>query len=344
LHIGKNLFIRIDSEISKTKKLGEALLALLDVQNLTTYYDVMRGYVKAVENVNFSVEKGEAVGLAGESGCGKTTIALSVLRLLPSGGRIVKGKVLLDGTDLTKLDDYQMRRDIRWKEIAIVFQGAMNALNPVFKISDQITESILAHETGISKAEALERGKKLFELVGIEPSRIENYPHEFSGGMRQRAMIAMALSCNPKLLIADEPGTALDVIVQAQVLKLLQEIKKKLNLSMILITHDLSIIVETCDKAAIMYAGKMVEFADVYGIFKEPLHPYTQGLTSVFPDVKAPRQRMTSIPGLPPDLLYPPPACRFHPRCPYAMDICRKKEPAFTEYKKDHFVACHLVT
>ncbi|UCB61532.1 MAG: ABC transporter ATP-binding protein [Candidatus Bathyarchaeota archaeon] len=303
----------------------------------------MRGYVKAVENVNFSVEKGEAVGLAGESGCGKTTIALSVLRLLPSGGRIVKGKVLLDGIDITKLDDYQMRRDIRWKEIAIVFQGAMNALNPVFKISDQIVESVSAHEPDTSNSEALERGKKLFELVGIEPSRIENYPHEFSGGMRQRAMIAMALACNPKLLIADEPGTALDVIVQAQVLKLLKEIKKKLNLSMILITHDLSIIVETCEKSAIMYAGKMVEFADVYGIFKEPLHPYTQGLTSVFPDVKAPRQRMISIPGLPPDLLYPPAACRFHPRCPYAMDVCRKEEPAFAEYKKGHFVACHLV-
>lgn len=318
-------------------------MTLLQVQDLTTYYKVLRGYVKAAEDVTFSVEKGEAIGLAGESGCGKTTVVLSILKLLPPGGRIMKGKIVFENLELTKIDEDYMRRNVRWKKIAIIFQGAMNALNPVFRISDQITEAILTHEPEVSRKEALERAHKLFELVGIDPSRIENYPHEFSGGMRQRAMIAMALACNPKLLIADEPGTALDVIVQAQILKLLNEIKQKLGLSMILITHDLSIIAETCEKTAIMYAGKIVEFGDVRSIFKYPLHPYTQGLISVFPDVQAPRQRMISIPGLPPDLLFPPSGCRFHPRCPYAMSICKEENPQFIEIDKGHYIACHLV-
>ena len=316
---------------------------LLQVQNLRTYYKVLRGYVRAVENVTFDVKKGEALGLAGESGCGKTTIALSILKILPPGGIIAGGKILIDGIDIPRLDEFEMRLNVRWKKIAIVFQGAMNALNPVYKISDQIVEAITLHEPGVEKEEARERAMKLFELVGIEPSRIDNYPHEFSGGMRQRAMIAMALACNPQLLIADEPGTALDVIVQAQVLKLLKELKKKLNLAMIMITHDLSIITETCERTAIMYAGKIVELGTVKTIFKEPLHPYTQGLIGAFPELKAPRMRMVSIPGSPPDLLNPPPGCRFHPRCQYAMEICKKKEPEFTNIGGEHYVACHLI-
>lgn len=316
---------------------------MLEIKNLSTYYKVLRGYVKAVESVSFSVEEGESLGLAGESGCGKTTIALSVTRLLPVGGQIVGGKILFENLDLTKLDDYEIRQNIRWKKISMIFQGAMNAFNPVYKVVDQITEAIIAHEPGVTKDEAEERGQKLFELVGLEPSRIYNYPHEFSGGMKQRAMIAMALACNPKLVIGDEPGTALDVIVQAQVLKLLNDIKKKLGLSMILITHDLSIITETCERVAIMYAGKIVELSDVFTLFTEPLHPYSQGLIGVFPDVKAPKQRMISIPGQPPDLLDPPSGCRFHPRCKYAMPICKKKEPPFAESKKNHLVACHLI-
>ena len=319
-------------------------MAILEVQNLTTYYKILRGYVRAVENVSFSLEKGEALGLAGESGCGKTTIALSILRILPPGGRIVRGRILLKGMDIVKLDEYVMREKIRWKEISVIFQGAMNAFNPVYTIAEQIVETITLHEPTVSKKEAIERAQKLFELVGLDPSRINNYPHEFSGGMKQRAMIAMALACNPSVLIADEPGTALDVIVQAQVLKLLREIKDKLGLSMILISHDLSIIAETCEKAAIMYAGKLVELGDIYTIFKKPLHPYTQGLIGAFPDVKAPKQRMISIPGMPPDLLNPPPGCRFHPRCKYAMPICKKKEPPFMEIEKGHFIACHLVS
>lgn len=224
-------------------------MPVIDVQDLKTYYTTLRGPVKAVEGVSFQVNKGEALGLAGESGCGKTTVALSLLRLLPSAGKIISGKILFDEKiDLVELNEDEMRKNYRWKRMAIVFQGAMNAMNPVYKVGDQIVEAIVTHEPDISKKEAEERTGKLLEMVGIGPARANNYPHEFSGGMRQRALIAMSIACNPDLLIADEPGTALDVIVQAQVLKLLRELKSQLNIGMILITHDLSIIAETCEK------------------------------------------------------------------------------------------------
>jgi len=316
-------------------------MALLEVQDLTTRYFTLRGSVKAVDEVSFQVNKGEMMGLAGESGCGKTTVALSILKILPPGGRILGGKVLFKGDDLVKLKEKEMRK-IRWKEISIVFQGAMNALNPVYKVGDQIVEAIITHEPYVSRNEARDRAEKLLETVGLEPSRAENYPHEFSGGMRQRALIAMALSCNPNLLIADEPGTALDVIVQAQVLRLMKELKDKLNLAMILITHDLSIIAETCEKIAIMYAGKIVEQGDIVTIFQEPLHPYTQGLVGAFPSIKAEKRRMTSIPGFPPDLLNPPSGCRFHPRCPHAVGVCRSEDPILVEVGK-RYVACHFI-
>lgn len=318
-------------------------MPLLDVQELTTYYSTMRGHVRAVENVSFKMEKGEALGLAGESGCGKTTMALSILRILPWNGEIVNGRIIFREKDITKLSEANMRKDIRWKGISLIFQGAMNALNPVYRVEDQIVEAIRTHGPEVKKREAKERVAKLFEMVGIEPSRARNYPHEFSGGMKQRAMIAMALSCNPDIVIADEPGTALDVIVQAQVLKLISELKHKLNLATIIITHDLSIISETCDDMAIMYAGKIVELGDVTSLFKKPLHPYTQGLVSAFPNIKAQKQDMTSIPGSPPNLLDPPLGCRFHPRCPYAMDICRKEEPPLIGISETHSVACHLI-
>lgn len=319
-------------------------MALLDVQNLTTHYVTLSGWVRAAEEVSFSVEKGEALGLAGESGCGKTTVALSIVKLLPSGGRILGGKILFKEQDLAKLKESEVREKIRWKGISIIFQGAMNALNPVYKVGDQIVEAILTHEPDTGKGEAKERVGKLLEMVGMEPSRADNYPHEFSGGMRQRALIAMSVACNPELLIADEPGTALDVIVQAHVLKLMIELKEKLDLSMILISHDLSIIAETCNKVAIMYAGRIAEYADSKAIFKRPLHPYSRGLMEAFPSIKARKRRMTSIPGLPPDLLNPPPGCRFHPRCRYAMDICKKEHPEITEViKGTHYVACHLI-
>jgi len=317
-------------------------MPVLEVQGLTTHYRTVRGWVRATENVSFNVEAGEALGIAGESGCGKTTVALSLLKILPSGGVIRKGKIIFDGKDLVPLSEKEMR-SIRWKGISIVFQGAMNALNPVMKVGDQIGEAIQIHESEVSASDVKERVSKLLETVGIEPSRADNYPHEFSGGMRQRALIAMALAANPSMLIGDEPGTALDVIVQAQTLKLLRDLKDRLGLSMILISHDLSIIAETCEKVAIMYAGKIVEYGDAVSIFKNPLHPYTQGLIKAFPSIHGQRVRLTSIPGQPPDLLHPPPACRFNPRCPYVMDICKREEPLLDEAgEKHHLAACHL--
>lgn len=318
-------------------------MPLLSVENLTTYYKTLRGYVRAVEDVSFSLDQGEAIGLAGESGCGKTTTALSLLKLLPFNGEIVKGRVIFNGKDIVSMSENDLRKEIRWSGISLIFQGAMNALNPVYSIQYQIIEAIRTHEEHVSKKEAKDRIRKLFELVGLDPSRASNYPHEFSGGMRQRAMIAMALACNPKILIADEPGTALDVIVQAQVLKLIRSLKEKLNLGVIIITHDLSIISETCEKFAVMYAGKIVELGDVLTMFKKPLHPYTQGLILAFPNIREQRRRMESIPGSPPNLLNPPSGCRFHPRCKYAMDVCKKEEPEYVEASEGHFVACHLI-
>ena len=318
------------------------MATVLQVQDLTTNYLIKRGWVRAAEDVSFEVESGKALGLAGESGCGKTTVAMSLLKILPPGGRIRGGKILFDGTDLVPLTESEMQR-VRWRGISIVFQGAQNALNPVFKVGDQIAEAIKTHEPGVPNSAVKERVGNLLQLVGIEPSRADNYPHEFSGGMKQRALIAMALAANPKLLIADEPGTALDVIVQAQTLKLLKELKEKLGLSMILISHDLSIIAETCENLAIMYAGRVVEYGDTRSIFKNPKHPYTQGLIKAFPSIKGERVRLQSIPGQPPDLLHPPPACRFNPRCPYVMDICKKVDPPLEDHgEPGHLVACHL--
>jgi len=319
-------------------------MSLLEVQNLTTYYKTLRGYVRAAEDVSFDLEKGQAIGLAGESGCGKTTVALSILKILPKNGEIIKGRVFFNGKDILSLKEKEFREKIRWKGISIIFQGAMNALNPVYTIKDQMVEAIMLHERNTTKEEAEERCAKLFELVGLDPSRVNNYPHEFSGGMRQRAMIAMSIVSNPKIVIADEPGTALDVIVAAQVFKLLKDLKRKLNLAMILITHDLSIIAETCERCLIMYAGRGVEYADVFSIFKKPMHPYTQGLIQAFPSIKGEKTEIRSIPGSPPDLLNPPSGCRFHPRCPYAMDKCKKEAPNLIEISSGHFVACHLVS
>ena len=317
-------------------------MAVLEVRDLSTHYTTLRGDVRAAENISFNVEEGEAMGLVGESGCGKTTVALSLLKILPSGGKIVGGKILFDGTDLVPLSDKEMMK-FRWKRISIVFQGAMNALNPVFKVGDQITEAINLHEPNVPKQEARRRTESLLELVGIEAGRADNYPHEFSGGMRQRALIAMALAVQPDLIVADEPGTALDVIVQAQILKLLRDLKDKLGLAMILITHDLSIAAETCEKLAIMYAGKMVEYGDISTVFKQPLHPYTQGLLGAFPTIKEGRKKLISIPGQPPDLLDPPLACRFHPRCPFVMKVCSEVEPPLiNKGPGQHYVACHL--
>ncbi len=298
--------------------------------------------MRAAEDVSFEVEKGQALGLVGESGCGKTTVALSILRILPSGAKIRRGKILFEGQDLVPLKQNEMRK-VRWKGISIVFQGAMNAMNPVFKVGDQIIEAIRLHEPDVPSSDARKRTEALLEMVGVEPSRINNYPHEFSGGMRQRALIAMALAANPKLLIADEPGTALDVIVQAQVLQLMRSLKERLGLSMVLISHDLSIVAEVCERIAIMYAGRVVEYGDIDAVFNEPLHPYTQGLLGAFPSIIGERKKLISIPGQPPDLLAPPTGCRFHPRCPYAMEVCKGEVPPLEKAGSgNHYVACYL--
>jgi len=317
-------------------------MPILSVEKLKMYYQTLRGWVKAVDDVSFALEKGETIGLAGESGCGKTSVALTILRLLPINAKVVEGSIYFDGIDLLRLSHEKFRKEISWKRISTIFQGAMNALHPTMKIGDQIVESIINHEK-ISKKEARERAAKLLDLVGIGASRIDRYPHELSGGMKQRTMIAMALSCNPDLIIADEPTTALDVIVADQVMKVMKELQQKLKISMIVISHDLSLIADTCEKVAIMYAGKIVEQGNIVEVYKEPLHPYTQKLINAFPSVTGPKKELTSIHGFPPDLLNPPPGCRFHPRCEYAMSICKEMEPSTININKDHIVACHLV-
>ncbi|MFX1318843.1 MAG: ABC transporter ATP-binding protein [Promethearchaeota archaeon] len=312
-------------------------MTLLEVNHLKAYFFLEVGEVKAVDDVSFTLDRGETLGLAGESGCGKSTTAYALLNLLPYPGRIVSGEVILDGEDLTKKTPDQMRQ-IRWEEISMVFQGAMNALNPVLRIGDQIVEAITLHED-VSVDEAYKKMEDILEVVGVDPTRAHNYPHEFSGGMKQRVMIAMALVTEPKVLIADEPTTALDVTVEAQVLKLLKSLQKKFQLSVILITHDLATIAEACDRVAIMYAGQIIELADVVPIYKERLHPYTEGLIRSIPSLLG-TEHLVNIPGSPPGLVTPPTGCRFHSRCPVATEICLQ-QPEFREIKKNHFIACH---
>ncbi len=317
---------------------------LLEVEDLTVYFETLRGFVKAAENVSFELESGHTLGLAGESGCGKTTTALAILRLLPMNGKIVKGKVVLEGKEILGMKSEKFRDKVRWKRISMVFQGAMNSLHPIMSVGDQISEAIRTHEN-IPERESVERAEKLLDLVGVGAERVDRYPHEMSGGMKQRAVIAMALACNPSLIIADEPTTALDVIVQTQVMKVIKELQKKLNLSMMMISHDLSLIAETTTEVAIMYAGNIVEYSDSKTVFKEPLHPYTEKLVGAFPSILGAKKELSTIPGFPPDLISPPPGCRFHPRCPYAMDVCKKDVPLLKNVGNGkHLVACHLIS
>ena len=314
---------------------------LLVVENLRTHFKLQSGWVQAVDGVSFRLNDGEALGLAGESGCGKTTTALSLVRLLPSNARIRKGSsIKLFGIDLVPKTEDQLRR-YRWREISIVFQGAMNALNPVQRIGEQIAEpiEIRLHEP---RDRAKRRAGELLELVGIPRKRADAFPHELSGGMRQRAMIAMALACDPAIVIGDEPTTALDVMVQAQILALLERLRRELGLSLVLITHDLSVIAETCDRTLIMYAGKVAEEGPVSKIFTAPRHPYTQKLLAAFPNIQADRRSLETIPGSPPDLRNPPAGCRFHPRCPAVMDVCRSVVPPEVAFPDGVRVACHL--
>ncbi len=315
-------------------------MSLLEVKHLRTYFDTLKGEYKAVDDATFDLDYGEALGLVGESGCGKTTCALSIAKLLPKEGRIAGGEILLEGKDLLQLSDAEVRAK-RWKEVSIIFQGAMNALNPVMKVGEQIAEAIVLHEKE-KQEDALLRAGDLFDLVEMPRERIYNYPHEFSGGMKQRAMIAMALACNPKVVIGDEPTTALDVMVQAQILNLLEKLRRELNMGLILITHDLSILGETCDKIAVMYGGKIVESGTVEDIFENTAHPYTERLISCFPNIGREKVIPAGIPGIPPNMFAPPGGCSFHPRCHRATDICKTVAPDPVRIEGKHISACHL--
>ena len=311
---------------------------LLEVKDLKTYFVTSKGEAKAVDGVSFTLEQGECLGLVGESGCGKTTTALSICQMLPKEGRIAGGEILVDGINYAEMNEKEINKH-RWEDVSMIFQGAMNAFNPVKKVGWQIAEACMLHD-GMKKDEAWKKAGELFELVGIPKERVTQYPHEFSGGMKQRAMIAMALACNPKLIIGDEPTTALDVMIQAQILELLEKLRRELNMGMILITHDLSILGETCDRIAVMYAGKIMEIGTVRDIFENPVHPYTKKLIACFPDVRGERVVPDGIPGYPPSLIDPPEGCRFCPRCDKATEICGKNCPELIQVGEKHFAAC----
>jgi peptide/nickel transport system ATP-binding protein len=322
-------------------KAADPSAPLLVVRDLRTHFKLENGWVRAVDGVSFRLDDGEAIGLVGESGCGKTTTALSLMRLLPANARIRKGsRIELFGVDLARRTEDGLRR-YRWREISIVFQGAMNALNPVIRVGDQIAEPLIVR-LGQSEGEARKRAAELLELVGIPARRAAAYPHELSGGMRQRTMIAMALACDPALVIGDEPTTALDVMVQAQILELLERLRRDLGLSLVLITHDLSVTAETCDRVIVMYAGRIAEEGPVRRLYDHPRHPYTRRLLGSFPNVHADRRALDVIPGTPPDLRDPPAGCRFHPRCPEVMDVCRTEVPPELRFPDGVRVACHL--
>ncbi|SEP92537.1 oligopeptide transport system ATP-binding protein [Virgibacillus subterraneus] len=316
---------------------------LLEVKNLHTHFFTKAGVVKAVDGIDFKVNPGETLGIVGESGSGKSITAMSILGLIPSPpGKIVEGEINFKGENLLNKSQKQMRK-IRGPEIAMVFQDPMTSLNPVFTVEKQLLETILAHEN-MSKKQAKERALELLNLVGIpDPeNRLKNYPHEFSGGMRQRVMIAIALSCNPSLLIADEPTTALDVTIQAQILELFKRMQKELNMAIVMITHDLGVVSEVCDRVMVMYAGKPAEFSETKHLFKKGKHPYTLGLINSIPKITPDKQKLEAIDGVPPDLRSLPKGCSFAPRCKHVMDSCLSNDPDIREVDDDHFVRCLL--
>lgn len=319
---------------------------ILQIENLSTHFETARGSVKAVDGVDLRLNEGDTLGIVGESGCGKTVLALSILRLVPRPpGRIVSGRILFEGQDLLALPEEQMRR-VRGKRISMIFQEPMTSLNPVFRIGDQVAETLRLHE-GLSARDAHERAVEMLRLVGIPApeQRVRDYPHQMSGGMRQRVMIAMALSCRPRLMLADEPTTALDVTIQAQILELIQGLKQEVGTSVILITHDLGVIAEAAQHAAVMYAGWVVEQGPVGTIFSTPLHPYTVGLMHSIPRIGQGHGGdgyLSVIPGTIPDLLELPSGCKFRDRCSRAMPVCAERQPELVEKTPGHFVRCWL--
>jgi peptide/nickel transport system ATP-binding protein len=313
---------------------------LLEVSNLILYYRTKRGIVKAVDKMTFHVNKGETLGLVGESGCGKSSTAIALMRLLPRNIEKYEGKIVFDNLDLMNMNNSDFRTKIRWQKMSIVFQGAMNSLNPVLKVGQQVAEPLVLHQN-IKRKESLTRVQELFKLVGLPPTFVNRYPHELSGGMKQRAIIAMSLILSPNLVILDEPTSALDVSIQAQIMNLLKRLKKDLDISFIFITHDVALASDLCDKIGVMYAGQLVEIGSSEEVLLKPAHPYTQKLISSVPLLRGDRIP-DYIPGAPPDLVDTFKGCRFYPRCSYRKDEYEKNEPFLTKIDKDHYVKCWL--
>lgn len=314
---------------------------ILRIRNLDVDYPTRVGVLRAVDDVSLTINQGEVVGLVGESGCGKSTLGMAVLRLLRPPGKIAGGEIIFNGQNLLELDEEGMRQ-LRGAHISTIFQDPMTCLNPLQRISDHVVETIRTHNPQVSKEDGRTRAAELIDSLGIANERLDDYPHQLSGGMRQRVMIGLALSLNADLIIADEPTTSLDVIVEAQFLDLLRDIQRNLGLTIVLITHNIGVVAEMADRVAVMYAGKLMEVADVHPLFNKPQHPYTQGLLSSVPNIKLSDDKLHIMDGSPPDLIDPPPGCRFHPRCPHVMDICRDEVPVFKEYETGHSIACWL--
>ncbi|MBU2518355.1 MAG: ABC transporter ATP-binding protein [Proteobacteria bacterium] len=314
-------------------------MALLTVENLGIGYQTAKGLLKAVDGVSFTLEAGRSLGLVGESGCGKTTIGMALMGLLPPNGRIIEGRIVLDGIEISALDEDELRK-VRWSKVAMIFQAAMNALNPVKRISAQMAEAIQVHRPEVDDSAAMERVEGLFNLVGLPLERLYDFPHQYSGGMKQRAIIAMALALNPKLIIADEPTTALDVIVQDQILKETKALQEKFNIGIIFISHDISIVADVCHDIGVMYAGQLVEMGSAKDVFFNSQHPYTQALVSSFPTLAGPKTKLAPIPGEPPNLTGAIPGCRFCDRCPKDTASCKLEHPKWQEVGPGHHVLC----
>jgi len=314
-------------------------MALLEVDNISIGYHTQKGYLKAVEGVSFVLEKGQSLGLVGESGCGKTTIGMALMGLLPPNGSVRKGRILLEGRNILTMSDEE-KRHIRWREMAMIFQAAMNALNPVQRVGDQIAEAIRVHNPSLEKGAALSQVEGLFDLVGIPRERLRDYPHQYSGGMKQRAVIAMALACHPKVIIADEPTTALDVIVQDQILEEVRRLQREFNIGIIFISHDISIVADMCRDIGVMYAGQLVEMGPWRAVFESPAHPYTKALLSSFPTLTGEKSDLVPIPGETPNLINPPIGCRFCDRCPEARTFCKATPPQWVDMGSGHQVLC----
>ena len=306
---------------------------ILEIENLDVHFPINIGTVRAVDDVTWKLRQGEVMGLVGESGCGKSTLGFSIQRLLRPPGQIVNGRILYHGQDIVRMTEKEIL-DLRGSKIAMIFQDPLTSLNPLFRIDQHFIETMLTHEKGLKKKEAFARAERMLESLGISPERLLEYPHQLSGGMRQRIMIGLGLILQPDLLIADEPTTALDVIVEAQFLDLLADLQKKFDLTIILITHNLGNVAQLADRITVMYGGNIVEVAEANSIFENPLHPYTQGLLASIPNIKLEQPKLQTMPGSPPDLVSPPPGCVFHPRCPQAMDVCKTKKEAKSKIKK----------